>query len=474
MNLFFAYFSLGIILFSWIPARASQPDVIMIAVDDLRPMLGCYGDVRAKTPHIDRLAERGIVFDRAYCQYAKCGASRLSLMTGLRPDSINVYGHNDKPVAEFRKLRPDAVSIARWFKENGYHTRGLGKIHHDGWDLPSDWSAETFPGREQEMLEVYDEEKKSSVISDRWNCPVIQSPDVPDQALFAGRMTDEAIRILQEKPEKDASLFLAVGYRRPHLPFVAPLRYFDLHQPDSSWLANNQTPSSTIPVMAFFNSDGYVGGAKRIGLEMPNPPSRKEAPLWNGYEMRSYIGVPPNGEIDQKTQLDLIHAYAACVSYVDAQIGKLLYELEKSGRLDQAILVLWSDHGWHLGEHSAWGKMTNFEIATRVPLIISAPGMKSGRTKNLAELVDLYPTLCELAEIPQPKHLEGESLLPVLKNPDGVISDIALSQYARYKEQFMGRALRTERYRFAAWIDSKTGSIVERDLRPRQRSPGKS
>ncbi len=447
-------------------SAADHPTVLMIAVDDLRPMLGCYGDPRAKTPNIDRLAKRGVVFERAYCQYAKCGVSRLSLMSGLRPDAINAFGGHHRRYADaFRKRRPDATPLGQWFREQGYHTRGLGKIYHDGWDQESNWSEPALPGREKEMLEIHDDSKPGgrSIIADRWKCPVMQSPDVPDEHFFAGRMTTEAIRILRDDQRKQP-LFLAVGYRRPHLPFIAPKRYFDLHEPDRSWLAKNPNPPTDSPVMAWFNGDAYVGGAKKLGLKMPNPPTREQAPDWNGYEMRSYLGVPNRGPIDVDLQLKLIQAYAACVGYVDAQIGRLLDELESSGRLEQTVIVFWSDHGWQLGEHSAWSKMTNFEVATKVPFIIVAPGIKPARTRNLAELVDLYPTLCDLAGLKPPKHLEGESLEPVLRDPSGKLTTTALSQHTRYQEQFMGRAMRTDRYRYVEWQNQRTGKLEATEL----------
>jgi iduronate 2-sulfatase len=448
-------------------AAVQRPDILMIAIDDLRPMLGCYGDPRAKTPNIDRLAKRGVLFERAYCQYAKCGVSRLSIMSGLRPDAIDAFaGHRRKYADAFRARRPDAIPMGQWFKQNGYHTRSLGKIYHDGWDLAANWSEPAFPGREAEMLEIHDESNPDgpTIIAERWDCPVMQSPDVPDEHFFAGRMTTEVLRILRER-DGESPLFLAVGYRRPHLPFIAPKKYFDLHQPDESWLARNPEPPIGSPVMAWFNGSGYAGGARNhLGLRMPNPPSRAEAPHWNGYEMRSYRGAPSQGRIDSATQLKLIQAYAACVSYVDAQIGKLLVELEQSGRLENTVVVLWADHGWHLGEHSAWSKMTNFEIATRVPFIIAAPGVDSARTQNLAELVDLYPTLCELAGVKPPKHVEGESLVPVLKEPAKSITRQALSQHERHREKYMGRALRTDNHRYVAWFEKKSGRVVEREL----------
>ncbi|MDA7527816.1 sulfatase [Planctomicrobium sp.] len=446
----------------------ASPNILMIAVDDLRPMLGCYGDVRIRTPNIDRLAARSILFERAYCQVAKCGPSRLSLMTGLRPASINVFGHSNKEVNTFRKRRPDAISLARFLKNNGYETRSLGKIDHDGWQIAEDWSAVPFAGREKEMLEVYDGNKAvgSSVIADRFQCPVMQSPAVPDDYFFCGRMTNEALKIYR-KHDSEKPLFMAIGYRRPHLPFVAPKRFHDLYTSDESWLAPNPNPPIRSPVMAWFNSDGYVGAAERFNVTMPDEPSRDDWKSWNGFEMRSYLGVPVQGEINQNLQLQLIHAYAACVSYVDAQIGKLLNEVD----LDNTIILLWSDHGWHLGEQSAWGKMTNFEIATRVPLLISVPGLKPGPTKRIAELVDLYPTVCDLLHLTPPSHLEGESLIDILNNPMGDDNSFALSEYPRFKNQWHGHALRTNQYRFVQWRDKESRQITKRELYDHQTDP---
>lgn len=431
---------------------ASRPNVLMIAVDDLRPMLGCYGNERIQTPHIDRLAARGKVYEQAYCQYAKCGTSRLSLMTGLRPDSIGVFSNNDRDVIAFRKRKPGFKPMGQFFRENGYFTRSFGKIYHDGWDNPVNWSEPSSPGRDREMWEVVVEDQPMSptVIAERLDCPVLQSPDVPDDHLFAGRMTNEVESLLENPGDKP--FFFAVGYRRPHLPFVAPKKYFDLYQPGEDWLAPNAEPPQDIFPLAWFNSDGYIGSAKRVGLTMPKPPTRKEAMEWNGYEMRSYNGVPNHGPIPRERQLELIQAYAACVSYVDHQIGRLLTSLEKNDLEGNTIVVLWSDHGWHLGEFSAWGKMTNYDIANRVPLIFAGPGIEKGREKSFAELVDLYPTLCGLAGIKPPEYLEGDDLRTLKK-------DIALSQYERYKGEYTGYSIRTHQYRYTAWFDRKGKTV---------------
>lgn len=445
---------------------AGKPDVLLIAVDDLRPMLGCYGEQRVLTPNIDRLAKRGLVFERAYCQYAKCGTSRLSLLTGLRPDAIQVYSNNVRDVVRFRKRRPDAVSFPQWFKQHDYHTQSFGKIYHDGWDSPDDWSVPASPGRDREMLEITSEDNPAgpTLIAERFDCPVMQSPDVPDNHLFAGRMTDQVIETLGNRTGRQPTLF-AVGFRRPHLPFVAPQRYFDMYQADHRWTMPHPKPSASAPIMAWFNSDGYVGSAKRIGLTMPVDPDRQQATNWNGYELRSYIGVPNRGPIPESVQFELRRAYAACVSYVDAQIGRLLHALENSPRYRNTIIILLSDHGWHLGEHSAWGKMTNFEIATRVPLIVAGPGITTGRTETIAELVDLYPTLCELTGVPIPRHIQGESLASALRDSSEFNThSTAISQYSRFGDRYLGTALRTNRYRFVRWVETATNKVVHCEL----------
>lgn len=467
---FLRHFALSLAMFLGVESTLAQspPSILMIAVDDLRPWLGCYGDHRIQTPNIDRLARRGVVFERAYCQYAKCGTSRLSVMTGLRPDSIGVFSNRDQDVTGFRNRRPDAVSLARWLKDHGYQTHSFGKIDHDGWQIETDWSAKPSPGRPQEMLEVVDSDApmQPTVVADRFDCPVIQSPRVPDEHLFAGRMTEEVIRTIRSEAWRDPGrpVFLAVGYRRPHLPLVAPRRYFDLYHPDDSWLPRNPLPPGDSPVMAWFNSDGYLGSARRVGLTMPASPSREQAIDWNGYELRSYVGVPNHGTIEPNLQLQILQAYAACISYVDAQIGRLLDELDHWKTLDETIIVLWSDHGWHLGEQSAWSKMTNFDIATRVPLIIAAPGVQAGRTRELAELVDLYPTICELTGLGAPQHLEGESLRGSLLEPEKTTDGFALSQQARFRERYMGRAIRTNDFRFVVWTDTMDDTVAHREL----------
>lgn len=447
------------------------PHILFIVIDDLRPMLACYGHPVVKTPQIDRLAREGLLFERACCQYAKCGTSRLSLMTGLRPESIGVFSNRLEDADAFRERRRDAVWMSRWFREAGYEALSFGKIDHDGWSRDSDWSAPVSPGREREMWEVTDPDdpRGPTRIADRHDCPVLQSPDVPDDHLYAGRMTSEVLDYLATG--HDRPLFLAVGYRRPHLPFVAPKKWFDCYDPEAFVLVDSPEPPADVSPMAWFNSDGYVGAARLSGIEMPPRPTRDEAISLNGYELRSYNGVPKEGPIAAKRQHELIHAYAACVSYVDAQVGRLLDGLEAAGLRENTVVVLCSDHGWHLGEHAAWGKMTNYEIATRVPLIVSAPGLPRGRTAALAELVDLYPTLCDVAGIAPPGHLEGESLFPVLENPASKGTGTAHSSYARYRARFVGHAIRNDRFRYVRWIDRTTGDVQFEELYDHENDP---
>lgn len=442
---------------TWISAEEDpRPNILMIAVDDLRPMLGCYGDDRVKTPHLDALAAKSMVFENAYCNYAKCGLSRLSLMTGLRPGAIEVYDHGDENVAAFRERRADATPWSRWFRDQGYETRSFGKIDHDGWHVVGDWSAPPEPGRDREMWEIFDEENPEgeTIIAERRACPVMQFPEVEDDHFFAGRITTRVSDLISAREDSKPFLY-AIGYRRPHLPFVAPQKYRDLYEPDSTWLAPNPKPPRGVPFFSWFNSDGYIGTARALGEPMPEKMTKESALAFNGFEMRSYLGVPCQGEISEPLQLDLLAAYAACVSYVDAQVGRLLASLEDAGLRENTVVILWSDHGWHLGEMGAWGKMTNFELATRIPFLISTPGFESGRTDSLAELVDLYPTLCELAGIVMPSHLEGVSLVPILKDSESEVKTEVFHRYQRYKGRYLGRAVRTHDYRYVRWENRK-------------------
>jgi len=425
-------------------------NVLFIAVDDLRPELGCYGRAQVKSPNIDRLAARGTVFLRAYCQQAVCGPSRASLLTGLRPDTIRVWDLR----THFRKAVPDAVTLPEHFKNHGYHTQSLGKVFHGAfpreayryyggfvdvrdrrsWSVPEWFGSPRYyytpDGVAAARAKFQRRSGKTGSELDGWvnyfvTALATEAPDVPDNVPYDGQVADEAVKVLRQV--RDRPFFLAVGFLRPHLPFVAPRKYWDLYDPKEIALPENRKPPEGAPPLALHNSG----------------------------ELRSYSDIPRREPIGDAQARRLIHGYRACVSYVDAQIGRVLDELDRLGMRDRTIVCLWGDHGWHLGEHGLWGKQTNFEDATRVPLILASPDAEApGRTTDaLVELVDLYPTLAELAGLPVPERLEGVTFARLLDDPSAPGKPAALSQYPRGRA--MGRSMRTDRYRLTLWQGRK-------------------
>jgi len=422
-------------------AAEERLNVLFIAVDDLRPELGCYGRGHVKSPNIDKLAGEGLVFTRAYCQQAICGQSRASLLTGLRPDTLHGSGMR----THFRKFVPDVVTLPQNFKLQGYHTQAMGKIFHGGFktayvgdrmDDPPSWSVPTWragpryyytPEGIAIARQVFPKQVKvPDPDPDDWTEHFVrglatEAPDIADNVPYDGQVADHAVRTLRRI--QDRPFFLAVGFLKPHLPFVAPKKYWDLYDPSEIELAANPFPPQDAPPMA----------------------------LHNFGELRYYSDVPKTGPVADEAARRLIHGYYACVSYVDTLVGRVLGELDRLGLRERTIVVLWGDHGWHLGDHGLWCKHSNFEKAVRVPLIVSAPGMKAvGRkTDALVEFVDLYPTLSELAGLSTPDDLEGASIVPLLDDPERPWKEAAFSQYPRGKA--MGYSMRTDRYRFTLW-----------------------
>ena len=454
-----------------------RPNVLFIAMDDMRPLLGCYGDDAIRTPHIDGLAARGATFTRAYCQAPQCSPSRVSIMTGLRPQTTKHYS-NRHPFQ--REEYRDIATVSQHFKNHGYHSQSYGKIYHDGADDPASWSVPSSPGRDREMWEVADQEaiakvpfsERASVptiIRPRLDCPAIQAPDVPDEALYAGRMTGQAIETIAQL--RDRPFFLAVGYRRPHLPLVAPKKYFDWYPTDQVTLPKQRQPPRDVPLWSIYNSVTYWSAERIWGIEFPKyPSSLEEALRFAGFELRSYQGIPMDGPLPDPLQKEVWQAYMASVSYVDAQIGRLLRALKENGLTERTIVVLWSDHGWHLGEHGTWAKMTLFEWATRVPLIVVQRDQSQPvRSAALVELVDVYPTLAELAGLPVPEHVEGTSLVPLFEDPDRSWKRAAFSQFPCH-DHSMGRSLRTDRYRYTEW-EGLDGQILGRELYDHRMDP---
>ncbi|GAA5508157.1 sulfatase [Novipirellula caenicola] len=469
----------------------AKPNVLFIGIDDLRPELGCYGSEIAVTPNMDALAKSGLRFNRAYCQQAICGPSRASLLTGTRPDT-NGITHN---YVKLRQLNPDILTLPQHFGNHGYDTVYLGKIFHHGDLDPASWNRQPSKNRSEvrnlkkpvnfalpenqksqqetrkQMIAKYGDVAKLGLAMG----PAYESADVPDNTYGDGYDTDLAIATLKDLvAENDNPFFLALGFNKPHLNWVAPKRYWDLYDRDS------------IPVTS--QTEGPHAGAS-IGLH----PS---------FELRVRSGIPKLGAIDPNLARTLKHAYLACVSYVDAQIGRMISALDEAGVRDNTIIILWSDHGYHLGEMGMWCKATNYELATRVPMMIWTPEIpvanRGKATDALVELVDIYPTLCDLAGIEQPEHLEGTSFTPLIKNPTRDWKTAAFNQFPSpalrewgafpirpamretyfgplldevedriqkqmgskwdpelFEHDLTGYAIRTARYRMIAWKDTK-------------------
>ena len=404
---------------------AEKPNVLFIAIDDLNCRLGCYGFDHIVSPNLDRLAKRGVRFDRAYCQYPSCGPSRASVLTGLRPDTTGIISNK----INFREHLPDGLTLPQHFRNSGYHVTRVGKIFHQdnpthigtsGPDDPESWDEVVNPrGRDK------DEEDKLTVYTP-------QLP-LPDQMCFLkaegadgeqtdGKVTDETIRILKSKRDKPA--FIGVGYYRPHIPYIAPKKYFDLY-------SYEKTPLPTWPA-------GYRATVPAASLA--------STPEW------------PNFGTTEREARECILAYDACVSFVDAQVGRLLDFVEGDADLAaNTIIVVWGDHGYHLGEHGLWRKNSLFEESARAPLIIYDPRLKNSGSdcSRVVEFVDIFPTVTELAGIEMPENLDGVSLVPLVKNPDEEWNRPAFSQ-VQFREAG-GRSIRTDRWRYVEWDGGERG-----------------
>ncbi len=443
-----------------------RPNILFIAIDDLRPELGCYGVQEIKTPNMDRLASQGVVFDRAYCQQAVCNPSRASLLTGLRPDSTKVWDL----VTDFRDTIPDVVTLPQHFKQNGYYAVGMGKIYHNTFPDPKSWSV---PKPKPKGYQTYSKEVRSQLdqkrkeareagmtereIGNRIRGPATDIEDVPDHQRFDGALGNLALEQLREAHSQDAPFFLAVGFIRPHLPWTPPKKYWDLYDPMEIPLAANDFLPHNAPPVSY--GDRSLGGM----YELMDCMDFKEAPS------------PFEGTLTEAQQRRLKHGYYASVSFVDTQVGRLMDELDRLGLRDNTIVVLWGDHGWKLGEHNGWCKQTNYEIDTRSPLIIAAPGAKANgkHSKSLVEFVDIYPTLCKLAKLPLPEHLEGTSIAPLLDNPNRMVKQAAFSQFPRRHDgaKYMGYAMRTDRYRYVEWLNSETGETSDVEVYDEEEDP---
>ena len=414
-------------------APAAKLNVLFLAVDDLRPVLGCYGDVLAQTPNLDRLAAGGVRFDRAYCQQAVCSPSRNTLMTGIRPESLGIH---DLPTF-FRTKRPDAITLPEHFKAHGYTTARFGKLFHTGHGNQDD--ARSWTGAKPTPAADIAAGKKNTQRSkaEKQLRPPAAAPDVDRNALSDGEHTTAAIAKLREL--KDTPFFLALGFQKPHLPFIAPKGYWD------------QFDRARFPLPKYRNAPANT---PRDAFHGPG-------------ELLSYA-VKQDELTDDKIR-ELIHGYYAATSYIDAQAGRILTELDRLGLTEKTIVVFWSDHGFQLGEHGEWAKHNNTELATRIPLIVRSPGkLKRGAgTRALVETVDIYPTLSELAGLPVRPELEGTSFAPLLGEPDRAWKSAAFSVWpvrdrnaaGRRADSGLGRSMRTARYRFTEWGAPGSGEL---------------
>ncbi len=413
-------------------------NVLFIAVDDLRPEVNASGSKVIKTPNMDRIAARGTTFDRAYCQQAVCSPSRSSLMTGRRPDATRVWDLE----THFRTALPEAVTVAQYFKNHGYHSQGMGKIFHGGFDDAPSWTvpwqtpkAPQYATPANQQLQAGNVDKKG-----RGRGPAYESADVADDTYTDGKTARLAATTLAELKKQGKPFFLAVGMAKPHLPFVAPKKYWDLYDP----------------------KDIYVPAFQKLPADAP-----KFVGHTNG-ELGSYAGMPKDGVVDDATARTLRHGYYAAISYMDAQVGLVLDALEKEGLAQDTVIVLWGDHGWQLGEHGLWHKHTNFEVAARAPLLISVPGQKAAGRKSasLAEFIDIYPTLADVCGLPKPKDVEGVSLKPVLDDAAARVRPVAISQYPRSDagKTLMGYSIRDDRWRLTLWRDRKDNAIHATEL----------
>jgi len=428
--------------------RKGKPNVLFIAVDDLRPQLGCYGQKQIISPNIDKLASWGTLFNRAYCQQAVCAPSRASLMTGCRPDTTTIYDL-ETPV---RTAMPDVLTLGQHFKNNGYETMSMGKIYHHrsddngigwsvrAWSPKGDWKGRGYMTEAAQKRILSAAEARTGKYR-RGVGPAYEAADVADDAYPDGVTCNKALA--EMKRLKDKPFFLAVGFVKPHLPFNAPKKYWDMYDRKKITLPANRKAPKDAASMAMTS--------------------------WG--ELRGYVGMPAKGPVSDDEARTLIHGYYACVTYVDVLVGKLMGQLEKLGLRDNTVVILWGDHGWKLGEYGSWCKHTNFEIDTHVPMILAAPGQKGKqRTDALVEFVDIYPTLSDLCGLEIPKQCEGSSMVPLLKDPKRRWKAASFSQYPRGR--VMGYSMRTARYRYTEWRMRKGGKVVERELYDLEKDPG--
>ena len=436
---------------------ADPPNVLLLMVDDLKPSFGAYGEPWVHSPNLDKLAASGTRFDSAYCNQAVCAPSRNNLLVGSRSTSTGVYSLG----YHIRKAIPNVVTLPQHFKNHGYHAAGIGKVFHIGhgnvndelsWSVPFqpdkviDYVLKDSTGGELTREEAYFSNQKLGKIKSLPRGAAWENADVDDDAYADGRIATEGIKRLNAYRKSGEPFFLALGFTKPHLPFCAPKKYWELYDPEKLPTAAYTQPPKGAPK--------YAG--KTLG------------------ELNQYKPIPQDGPLTDEMTRTLIHGYYAAVSYMDAQVGRVLDELKRLQLQQDTIVVLWGDHGYHLGDHGSWTKHTNYEQANRIPLVIVAPGTTRAGTSNKSpvETVDIYPTLCELAGLPipdGPQSIDGESLVPLLNGTADSVSDHAYHCFPKAGK--MGRAIRTQRYRMVEWKSFGSNGPAEFELYDYQHDP---
>lgn len=404
------------------PEAKQKPNVLFIAVDDLRPELNCYGKHQIHSPNIDRIANEGFQFNRAYCNIPVCGASRASILTGTRPTRNRFITYH----TWIDKDNPDVTTLPEHFRKNGYYTITNSKVmHHEG-DAQGSWDEEWWPPTVGSWRNyVLPENIYIDTTENRG--PSFERAELPDTAYKDGVTARKTIEDLKRIKDMDQPFFLAVGFLKPHLPFNAPDKYWKLYNRDSIKLPDNPFPPENAPKQAIHN--------------------------WG--ELRSYYGIPPEGPLTDEMAKTLIHGYYACVSYTDAQIGKVLDALDELGLSENTVVVLWGDHGWNLREHGLWCKHCNFRTSLRAPLLLKVPGMEGKKEiDRIVEFVDIYPTIAELCGLELPQHLEGESLVKILKDPESEWKDFAISKYHD------GISIKTDQFLYTEWSSSDSAIVA--------------
>jgi len=396
-------------------------NILFISVDDFRPKINSYGESKMITPNIDKLASEGLQFNNAFTNIAVCGASRASIMTGIRPSQERFNDYTSRASVD----APNAITLNQLFKENGYETISYGKIYHFPDDTEEHWTESDGGAHQADYQDPEAQERKRNGEkgSHGPKGPAFEYPEVDDYVYNDGKITKQALQKMKDLKDENKPFFMAVGYVSPHLPFIQPKKYWDLYDHEEVELADNAYQPKNSPFIAMH--------AQHDSAELRN----------------MYLDIPSEGLLSDEMSRNLVHGYYASVSYMDVLIGDLVQGLDDLGLRDNTTIILWSDHGFFLGEHGFWCKHSTFYEAIKIPFIISSPNyVKNQTTDSFTELVDVYPTLCELAGIEPPNYIQGKSLTPVMKNPSVNLKD---EIYTRYKE---GEAVVDKNYSYTEFF----------------------